>query len=143
MEATNEIVPLSSEAVSLAKRYYEVRQQKAVLDKQVEDLKAERDMIAQQLQKIMEEIGMSKFNLKEIGTFYLQATFYPLVTGDPVKVIEWLDGQGHGSIAPRTISKPAFKELYQQLVDGDKPLPPPDLVEAHTEVGVRLRATKS
>ncbi len=135
-------VALSSEAVQLGQKYFEIRNKKAELEKQINDLDAERDMIANQLKKIMEDVGMQRFNLKEIGTFYLQASFYPKIVGDPVKVIAWLDEQGFGDVAPRTIKGPAFKEMYKNNVENDKPLPPPDLVEAFTDVGVRLRASK-
>lgn len=135
-------VHLSSEAVTLGERYFELRVQKNKLEAQINDLDAERDLIAGQLKKIMEDVGLQRFNLKEIGTFYLQATFYPKIVGDPVKVIAWLDEQGSGDIAPRTIHKPAFKELYQNNAENDRPLPPPDLVEASTDIGLRLRASK-
>jgi hypothetical protein len=138
----NEPQVLSSTAVELANKYHKVREEKRELEARINDLDAERDQVAIELKKIMEDVGMQRFNLKGIGTFYLQASFYPKVIGDPVKVIEWLDSQGQGSIAPRTISKPAFKEMYQNAAENDKPLPPPDLVEAHTEVGLRLRGAK-
>lgn len=142
-EKMDEPVQLSSEAVTLAKKYHEIREEKQGLKSRINDLDAERDQIAASLKKIMEDVGMQRFNLKAIGTFYLQASFYPKVIGDPVKVIEWLDAQGAGDIAPRTILKPAFKEMYQNNAENDKPLPPLDLVEAHTDIGLRLRGTKS
>jgi hypothetical protein len=140
--AENEPEVLSSTAVALGQKYHEIREQIRGLEKQINDLDAEKDQVALELRKIMEDVGMQRFNLKQIGTFYLQATFYPKVIGDPLKVIAWLDGQGASNIAPRTIHKPAFKEFYQSAAENDKPLPPPDLVEAHTEVGLRLRGTK-
>lgn len=142
MVESNDPVVLSSEAVKLARRYHEIREQVRGLEKQINDMDAEKDQVAIALKKIMEDVGMQRFNLTGIGTFYLQASFYPKVIGDSVKVIEWLDAQGVGNVAPRTIQKTAFKEFYQDAVENDKPVPPADLVEAHTEVGLRLRGAK-
>lgn len=133
---------LTSEAVNLAKKYHELREEIRSLETKINDLDAEKDQVALALKKIMEDVGMQRFNLSHIGTFYLQASFYPKVIGDPVTVIQWLDEQGAGNIAPRTIHKPSFKEFYQQQMENDKPLPPADLVEAHTEIGLRLRGVK-
>lgn len=142
MAENEEPTVVTSEATTLAQRYHAVREKKRALEAEINDLDAERDQVAGELKKIMEDVGMQRFNLKGIGTFYLQASFYPKVIGDSAKVIEWLDQHEAGNVAPRTIQKTAFKEFYQNSVENDKPVPPAELVEAHTEVGLRLRGAK-
>ena len=131
---------LSSETIELAKKYAVVCKKEKEIKAQRDDIKAEKDMIAVELTKKMEEIGLSNFKLPE-GTFYLAITFYPTVL-DADKMINWLDKNGATSIAPRTINKTAFKEFYQERVEKDLPLPPTELVDVHSETGVRLRGAK-
>lgn len=133
---------ISEDLMKHARRYHEIREMKRALEAQVADLDAERDQIGEEMKSKMGELELQKFNIKGIGTFYLQASFYPKVIGDPVKVISWLDEQGAGDIAPRTIGRTAFKEFYQDRVENDLPVPPVELVEAATEVGLRLRGSK-
>jgi hypothetical protein len=89
----------------------------------------------------MEELGLGNFKLEGHGTFYLATSFYPTVL-DSEKMIDWLDKNGQSGIAPRTIHKTAFKEFYQERVEKDLPLPPSELVDAHSETAVRLRSSK-
>lgn len=141
MEANTEPKVLSSETIELAKKYAENKKAREGKKKELDDLKAEQDMIGEALTKKMEEIGLINFKLPE-GTFYLATSFYPTVL-DAEKMIDWLDKQGQTSIAPRTINKTAFKEFYQERVEKDLPLPPAELVDAHSETAVRLRGAKS
>lgn len=140
MEQNTEPQTLSSETISLAKKYAVNKKKREEAKKVIDDLKAEQDMIGVELTKKMEEIGLSNFKLLE-GTFYLATSFYPTVV-DAERMIDWLDKQGQTSIAPRTINKTAFKEFYQERVEKDLPLPPAELVDAHSETGVRLRGAK-
>lgn len=142
MEVTSNL-PLSQDVLQYANRYHEIREKKRELEAQVADLDAERDQLAELIKKTMDELNLQKFNLKNIGTFYLATSVFPKVVGDPDKVIAWLDEQGAGNIAPRTISKPAFKEMYQDRLDKDLPVPPADLVEMTTDIGLRLRGEKA
>lgn len=139
---SEEPIALTSEATQLAKQYHAGRQRKDELTKQLDDVKAELDMIGEDLTKKMEELGLQTFKLEGLGTYYLQTSFYPKVL-DAEKVIDWLDKNGQSNIAPRTIKGPAFKEFYQERVEHDQPIPPPDLVEASSNTGVRLRRAKS
>lgn len=141
MEANTEPQVLTSETTALAKKYAEVCKKEKAIKAQRDDIKAEKDMIAVELTKKMEELGMSNFKLPELGTFYLATSFYPTIL-DQEKMIDWLDKQGQTNLAPRTIQKTAFKEFYQERVEKDLPLPPADLVDAHSETGVRLRGAK-
>jgi hypothetical protein len=141
MEITEPPKALNSETLELARKYAENKKKREETKKIIDDLKAEQDMIGDALTKKMEEIGMSNFKLPEIGTFYLATSFYPTVL-DAEKMIDWLDKNGQTSIAPRTINRTAFKEFYQERVEKDLPLPPAELVDAHSETGVRLRGAK-
>lgn len=138
---SEEPVALSSEAIQLARKYAEICTKKDELNKQLDDLKAEQDMVAVDLKNKMEEIGLQKFGLEGIGTYYLQTSFYPKILDQDV-IIDWLDKNNLSTIAPRTVKGPAFKEMYQERMEKDLPLPPAAAVDAHSETGVRLRRVK-
>lgn len=142
METTEPPKVLNSETTELAKKYADVCKREKAIKAQRDDIKAEKDMVAVELTKKMQEIEMSNFKLEGLGTFYLATSFYPTIL-DQEKMIDWLDKQGQTSLAPRTIQKTAFKEFYQERVEKDLPLPPAELVDAHSETGVRLRGAKS
>jgi len=131
---------LSSKTVENAKKYASLKRQKDELDRQVKDIEAAMDMINIEMVKDMEDVGMQRFMLDGIGTFYLATNFYPKVIGDASKVIEWLDGEGVSSIAPRKIHMPALRELIEERMEKDLPVPPADLIESHSETKVRLRS---
>jgi len=140
MEPVETPKALTSETVELAKKYAINKKKREDARLILDDLKAEQDMIGVELVKKMEEIGLASFKLPE-GTFYLATTFYPNIL-DTEKMIDWLDKQGQSNIAPRTINKPAFREFYQERIEKDLPVPPAELVDAHSETGVRLRGAK-
>lgn len=131
---------LSSQTVEYAKKYASLKHQKDQLDLQVKDIEAEMDLINIEMVRTMEEVGMQRFALDGIGTFYLATNFYPKIVGDSAKVIAWLDAQGANTVAPRKINIPALRELIEERMEKDQPVPPADLVESHSETKVRLRA---
>ena len=143
MATTSEEKPtaLNSETLALADKYHEIREKKRAAEKVVDDIKAEEDMVRTTLTNKMEELGLQSFKVEGKGTFYLQTSFFPKVI-DEAKMIDWLDKQGATNIAPRTIHKAAFKEFYQERLEKDLPLPPAELVDAHSETAVRLRGAK-
>lgn len=142
MEATsNEIKPLNSQIVSLARKYAETRDKIRGLEAQVNDLDGEKDLIAAELLKLMQELEIQNFKIDGVGTVFLQTSFYPKVL-DEGKMINWLDKNGLTNIAPRMVHKAAFKEMYQERVEKDLPLPPPELVDTHSQTIVKLRGAK-
>ena len=139
---TQEITAPPTTLVSFAQRYAVIKAEMAELKEKVKLLDGERDQINVAMTGIMESMEMQRFSIEGLGTFYLQSVFYPKVVGDPEKVIAWLDGEGAEAVAPRTISKTRLKELIEERLEKDQPVPPTELVECSTTVEVRLRSQK-
>jgi len=130
-----------SRSTILAKRMYELRTQKLELETQINGLDAELDQIRTELTEVMSELGIQKFALDGIGTFYLATSIYPKIS-DSDRMIVWLDDNGCGNIAPRKIHVPSLKEMIETRMAEDKPVPSADLIEMTSETSVRLRMSK-
>lgn len=142
METTSSEDVLDVSTVSLAKKLAELRGKKQVLDAQVNEVDAEIDQVKLDLTTRMEETGMRKFQVAGLGTFYLQASFYPKIVGDKDELIAWLDNGGASEIAPRTVSVTRLREFYEERLEKDLPVPPINLVDATSQVSVRFRQSK-
>lgn len=129
-----------SRSTELAKKMYQLRNEKQLLEAQVKEKDAELDQIRLELTTIMTEVGIQKFALDGIGTFYLSTNIYPKLP-NPEALIEWLDSNGKPEIAPRKIHIPSLKELVEIRMEQDLPIPGPELLDMTPETSVRLRVS--
>lgn len=139
METTAE--KIDSHSTELAKRMYELRNEKQELESKVKDVDAQLDQIRQELTQIMENLGIQKFGLEGIGTFYLATNIYPKILDNDL-LVSWLDDHGLASIAPRKVHIPSFKEMFEARMEKDEPVPSAELVDMSSETSVRLRVAK-
>ena len=128
-----------SELENLARKISAVRRTKDELTKQLDDLKAEEQMIKGRLKELMIAREITKFHINGVGLIYFQSSFYPVVVGDPELLISWLDGHEGSQVAIRNINRSSLKEFYEELLAGDRELPPTDLVKAESIQDVRFR----
>ena len=70
---------------------------------------------------------------------FLKASAYNTIL-DNDKLIDWLDEQEAGMVAPRKIDKPRLKELLEQRLEQDLPYPPDSLLELKPKTEVVMRA---
>lgn len=133
-----ETTQTGSRATDLAKQMYEIRKAKEALEAQVKEKDAALDQIKIELTNIMVETEMQKFALDGIGTFYLSTNIYPKLP-NPEALIEWLDKEGRPDVAPRKVHVPSLKELVEERMEKDMPVPGPELLEMTPETSVRLR----
>lgn len=133
---------LNSKIVDLARRYFNVRVQVDQLKKEIKELGAERDQLADALKSQMELEELTKFSLSELGTFFLQSMFFPKVVGDPDKAIEWLDENGAGMIAPRSVDNKRLKEFIEERLANDGALPPAELISSSSIISVKMIKAK-
>lgn len=130
--------PAGSRTTDLAKRMYEVRKEKEALESQVKEKDAELDQIKSELTTLMTDIGIQKFALDGMGTFYLSTNIYPKLP-NPEALIQWLDEAGRPDVAPRKVHVPSLKELVELRMETDQPIPGPELLDMTPETSVRLR----
>lgn len=138
METTQTTVQNESRATFLARQMYALRQAKAELETLVKAKDAELDQVRHELTDIMTETGVQKFALEGMGTFYLSTAIYPKLP-NMEGLIQWLDKEGKGELAPRKVHVPSLKEFIEDRMEHDLPIPGPDLVEMTPETSVRLR----
>lgn len=131
----------SVRSTELARKMYELRQKKAALEAQVKEIDAGLDQVRFELTTIMVELEMQKFQLEGIGTFYLSTNIYPKIPNQET-MIAWLDKEGLAALAPRKVHVPSLKEMIEERMEKDLPVPGPELVEMTPETSVRLRASK-
>jgi len=127
-----------SRSTELAKHMYQLRMEKQELEAKVKEKDAELDQIKLELTNIMTEVGIQKFALDGIGTFYLSTNIYPKLP-NPEALIEWLDANSRADIAPRKVHVPSLKEFVEQRMEQDLPVPGPELLDMTPETSVRLR----
>jgi hypothetical protein len=130
----------NDKATNLAKEMYKLRKEKQALEVQVNEIDSKADQIKIELTNIMTDLGMQKFGLEGIGTFYLSTNIYPKIQ-DQDALILWLDEHQKGDIAPRKVHMPSLREMFETNLEKDLAVPPPALVDMSTEVSVRLRMT--
>lgn len=141
METSETPISLDSRSTELAKRMFELRSQKAALELEVNELDSQLDQVKAELTQIMQDLGVQKFGLNGIGTFYLATSIFPKIL-DNDQMIQWLDNNNRGDIAPRKIHSPSLREMMEGNLEKDLPIPPVTLVEMTTDVSVRLRLAK-
>lgn len=134
------MIQSDSRSTELAKKMYELRTKKADLDAQANALEAELDQVRAELTAIMTDLGVQKFALDGIGTFYLSTAIYPKLL-NPEALISWLDNTGRSDIAPRKVHTPSLKEFIEERMEKDLPVPTADMLDMTPETSVRLRVS--
>ena len=89
----------------------------------------------------MEDLGIQKFGLDGMGTFYLSTNIYPKIA-DTDRMIDWLDEHGKANLAPRKVHIPSLREMVETNMKEDLPVPSSDLLDMTPQVSVRLRVSK-
>lgn len=134
------IVKQDSRLKQLTTQYVELREKKRKFEQQVKDVAEEMSQIELELIPLMEELDAQNIKLDGIGTVYLQTRFYVRAIADQMEgLVGWLDQQGLGGMAKRSIHYQTLQSEYQKWSEQDQPLPPKELVEAFAKTEVRVR----
>lgn len=129
---------MSIDIQELKARWEVLIELRAALERQDEDAKAELDQIKSAIFAALEDQGLTGMDFDD-AKIYMQAVAYPKIVGDPEKVIEWLDGYGTPDAAPRKIKLGRLKEILEDALENDKPLPPNELVEFQSGKELRMK----
>ena len=134
------MIQSDSRSTELAKKMYELRTKKADIEAQVNAIDAELDQVRNELTTIMTDLGVQKFALEGIGTFYLSTAIYPKLL-NPEALIQWLDSNGLQGVAPRKVHTASLREAIEDRMEKDLPVPTSDMLDMTPETSVRLRVS--
>lgn len=129
---------------SLCEQYARLKRERKELEKLADDKKQEEMQVEQELLPLMKELDAQKITLAGIGTIYLQTKFYVKALPDKMDdLVAWLDDHGLGVLAKRSIHSKTLQAQYNEWSDGDKPIPPQEIVSAYPETKVIVRKETS
>ena len=124
----------------LAQRFIEMRDQKQALETKIKDLDDEASLINMELVKALQDEEAQSVKIEGIGTVFLCGKFHAAC---PVnmreELINWLDANGVGDLAKRSVHPKTLESEYQKWVEEDKPLPPEDMVKVFKQTVARVR----
>lgn len=128
----------------LGAQYVAVRDRKRELAIQEENLNNELAQLESEMIPLLEELDAQNINIAGVGTIYLQSSSYPsIVSGKTDEVITWLDSNGLGHLAKRTVHHKTLGAEYKRWENEDLPLPSEELVKVFRKTEVRVRGEKS
>ena len=128
----------SPELMDWLKRWHELKKEKDGISIKLELLNGEIEQLKEAVKTKLLEQGVSKLSFED-QTVFLKASAYNTIL-DNDKLIDWLDEQEAGMVAPRKIDKPRLKELLEQRLEQDLPYPPDSLLELKPKTEVVMRA---
>lgn len=105
---------------------------------QLDQLKELRAKIETDLFELMQVEDVVRFSVDNIGTVYLRTTFYPKVTGDPEKAIDYLDSLGYPEVSPRTVNPARLREVIMTRQENNETPLPEDLFQAVPVTKVKI-----
>lgn len=131
---------MASDLKVLAQQYVVLRDKKRDAKKLQDDIQAEMDQIEAEMLPLMKELDAQNLKLEGVGTVYLQTTFYTsAIKGKEEELNSWLDQNGLGALAKRSVHPSTLKSEYQRWMEEDLPVPGPDLVTAFPKTEIRVR----
>ena len=109
----------STREIELAKSMWELEKKRKLLEKEVEDLKKEYSLKAEQLTEVLIEEGKSSTGkIDGVGEFKLKRESYPGVSKERLPAfIEYLKGIGHGGIVKEVVEANTLKSYLKTEIE--------------------------
>ena len=108
--------------VELAKELHAKKARKAELEAELKDTNKAIDKLDEELGELMETRKVDLFRVAGYGTFYTQVKNYPSIV-DPEEFINWLDAQGEGAMAKRTVHPSTLQAWVKERLENNLGLP--------------------
>lgn len=86
----------------------------------------------------LDALGITNIKADGVGTAYIFDMAVPKVV-DPDKLVGWLDSNGEGGIARRTIHHQTLGAWYRERLENGQGVPPKDLIDVYNVREVRFR----
>lgn len=136
-------IPPSQKAPTLARKFAALREEKAKHEEEIKKIEEELDMVGAELRTELEGLEAQRLAITGVGTVYLRTAFFArVVPGQEDTFLKWLDDRGMGALAPRKVHHQTLSHEYQEWMEGDKPVPPKEVVDVFSKVEVRLLKSK-
>jgi hypothetical protein len=116
----------------------EQKDQISLFKSNIKELEESLEEAENEVLKMMEALNLQNMRVADVGTVYLATSVYPKVH-DMSRFIEWLDNQGEGSIAKRTVNAATLKSWYRDRVASGEDLPNEEVIDHHLRKEVRFK----
>lgn len=137
-EAESPPIPLEKQLVERLKVMREQKDQISLFKSNIKELEESLEEAENEVLKMMEALNLQNMRVADVGTVYLATSVYPKVH-DMSRFIEWLDNQGEGSIAKRTVNAATLKSWYRDRVASGEDLPNEEVIDHHLRKEVRFK----
>jgi septation ring formation regulator EzrA len=132
---------MESRIVALAKSFKQARDRKSLVETELELVEGEIEQIGSELKAALEAEGVNKISVEGVGTVFVEAREYARVNKENMDAfVSWLDANGEGALAKRTVQHQTLTAWYKEQSENDKPLPPTDICVVTRETKAKLRA---
>lgn len=133
------VVPLNdAQLTESLKRIRELRDRKDVIAAEEKKINQELEDLQKSVVPAFEVRGASSMKFPGVGQFILTSKLRPRVI-DIDGLTEWLDEEGEGSIAKRTINHNTFASWWKERVENGDTLPPETFAEAFNQKSITVR----
>ena len=114
-----------SKIIEMAKELFGLKAKKESLEDELSSVGERIKQIAQvDLAKLMEDSGVEKTSIKDLGTVYLSNDFYASVLKDDrPKLYDWMKENGHGDIVQPYVFPQTLTAFAREQVEKNYPLP--------------------
>lgn len=131
-------VGASSEMAKMAEQLLDLKGLEDTLDGQLKDTRKQIEELENQLYDKMDNVGIDLFRAHD-NSFFTQLTDHPSVqSGKLEEFINWLDANGHGTIAKRSIHPSTLKGWVGDQKSQNLPVPA-EFVSVYQKKHVRTR----
>lgn len=117
--------------------------QKQEKEKEVEGIADEIEALKADITAQMEGLDIQNAKIEGVGTLYLSSLFFVSLNKEnpeaKSKIVEWLDQNGLGALAPRTVNTRTLGGLYKERLEKNETVPGSDIVSVRTGKEARLR----
>ncbi len=130
---------MESNIIDNIKQLKKLQDKKAKLKNTLSEINSEIDQLKSDLAKYMEHHDLQNIKVKGVGTAFLTPVFFARINKENYpKLLQWLDDNALGNLAPRKISPQTFQALYRERLENNEPVPGPDIAEVKTIKETRL-----
>jgi hypothetical protein len=118
--------------------YRALKDEKGDLNEKLAAINQRMDQLERRIVDTMDARGVTMLRSPGIGTFSVVAAPFPRVI-DPAGLVEWLDANGEGGLAPRKVNANTLRAWCKERMSSEEALPPDNLVDLNPSRCIRMR----
>ena len=140
MAKKKEEVKVTPKLVDFARRLRVYKDKKDQLKDDLKELNKTLEVFNKEFVELMQDNEISTFKVDKAGTCYIEPDIYPDVV-DSIAFIKWLDDNGFGSLAVRTVHPQTLKSFCKEQLAAKNLLPKG--ITIYPKPMVKIRRSKS